>query len=51
MHERGFEIAIEINGTIVVPPGADWICVSPKAGSFLNVEKRSELNALTGSVN
>src|SRR5262249_3134196 len=28
---RGFEIAIETNGTIAAPPGIDWICVSPKA--------------------
>jgi 7-carboxy-7-deazaguanine synthase len=33
LHEHGFEIAVETNGTIVAPPGIDWICVSPKAGS------------------
>jgi 7-carboxy-7-deazaguanine synthase len=32
---RGFEIAVETNGTIAAPPGIDWICVSPKAGSEL----------------
>lgn len=31
LHERGFEIAIETNGTLEVPEGIDWICVSPKA--------------------
>lgn len=31
LHDRGFEIAIESNGTIAAPPGIDWICVSPKA--------------------
>ena len=31
LHARGFEIAIETNGTIAVPRGIDWICVSPKA--------------------
>ena len=46
MHARGFEIAIETNGTIAVPAGVDWICVSPKAGSFLNVEKGSELKVV-----
>jgi 7-carboxy-7-deazaguanine synthase (Cx14CxxC type) len=46
MHEHGFEIAIETNGTIAVPPGVDWICVSPKAGSFLNVVKGSELKVV-----
>ena len=30
LHARGFEIAIETNGTLAAPPGIDWICVSPK---------------------
>src|SRR4051812_9760144 len=30
---RRFAIAVETNGTIAAPPGIDWICVSPKAGS------------------
>ena len=29
----GFEIGIETNGTLLPPPGIDWICVSPKAGA------------------
>ena len=33
LHARGFEIAIETNGTQTPPPGIDWICVSPKAGA------------------
>ena len=33
LHARGFEIAVETNGTIAAPPGIDWICVSPKAGA------------------
>ncbi len=33
LHEQGFEIAIETNGTLAAPPGIDWICVSPKAGA------------------
>lgn len=33
MHDRGFEIAIETNGTLAVPAGVDWVCVSPKAGT------------------
>ncbi len=32
LHEEGVEIAVETNGTIAVPVGMDWICVSPKAG-------------------
>ena len=35
LHERGFTIAIETNGTLAVPRSIDWICVSPKAGSDL----------------
>lgn len=31
LHARGFAIALETNGTIAVPAGVDWICVSPKA--------------------
>ena len=34
-HQEGMKIAIETNGTIQVPTGIDWICVSPKAGSEL----------------
>ncbi|MBS0548600.1 MAG: 7-carboxy-7-deazaguanine synthase, partial [Proteobacteria bacterium] len=30
LHARGFEIAIETNGTVEAPDGIDWICVSPK---------------------
>jgi 7-carboxy-7-deazaguanine synthase (Cx14CxxC type) len=35
LHERGFTIAIESNGTFPIPRSIDWICVSPKAGSEL----------------
>lgn len=31
LHVRGFEIAVESNGTLAAPAGLDWICVSPKA--------------------
>lgn len=33
LHERGFKIAVETNGTLAVPAGIDWICVSPKANA------------------
>lgn len=33
LHLLGFRIAVETNGTIAVPEGIDWICVSPKAGA------------------
>jgi 7-carboxy-7-deazaguanine synthase len=31
LHDRGFTIAVETNGTLAAPAGVDWICVSPKA--------------------
>ena len=34
-HQRGFEVAVETNGTLTAPDGIDWLCVSPKAGSEL----------------
>jgi len=43
LHEKGFEIAIETNGTIKVPKGVDWVCVSPKAGADLIVLQANEL--------
>jgi 7-carboxy-7-deazaguanine synthase (Cx14CxxC type) len=35
LHARGFAVAIETNGTLPLPAGLDWICVSPKAGNTL----------------
>ena len=46
MHAAGFEIAIETNGTISVPPGVDWVCVSPKMGAELKVRKGDELKVV-----
>lgn len=43
LHQKGFEVAIETNGTIRVPKGVDWVCVSPKAGSELIVLQADEL--------
>lgn len=43
LHKRGFEIAIETNGTVSAPAGIDWICVSPKAGADLVQRAGSEL--------
>ena len=40
---RGFEIAIETNGTILPPDGIDWICVSPKAGSEWVLNRGNEI--------
>jgi len=46
MHAAGFTIAIETNGTLPVPEGVDWICVSPKMGSQLVVSKGSEIKVV-----
>lgn len=35
LHEQGFEVAVETNGTIAAPLGLDWVCVSPKANAAL----------------
>lgn len=42
----GFEVAIETNGTIPVPPSVDWVCVSPKAGAELVVTEGDELKVV-----
>jgi len=46
MHACGFEIAIETNGTVAVPTGVDWICVSPKMGAQLIVHRGNELKVV-----
>ncbi len=43
LHAKGFAVAIETNGTIKVPRGVDWVCVSPKAGSDLIVLQADEI--------
>ena len=40
---RGFESAVETNGTLAPPPGLDWVCVSPKAGAPLRLRAGHEL--------
>ena len=43
LHARGFEVAIETNGTTALAPGIDWICMSPKAGTDIVVRTGDEL--------
>jgi 7-carboxy-7-deazaguanine synthase (Cx14CxxC type) len=43
LHARGFEIAVESNGTVAAPAGIDWLCVSPKAGTELVQRSGDEL--------
>ncbi|WP_296949485.1 7-carboxy-7-deazaguanine synthase [uncultured Massilia sp.] len=51
MHAAGFTIAIETNGTLPVPSGVDWICVSPKMGSKLVVAGGSEIKVVIPQAN
>jgi len=46
MHAAGFEVAIETNGTLPVPAGVDWVCVSPKMGSTLVVRQGNEIKVV-----
>ena len=43
LHARGFEVAVETNGTLQPPAGIDWLCVSPKAGAPLETTAGDEL--------
>lgn len=45
-HKRQFEVAIETNGTIAVPVGVDWVCVSPKVESMWVQKTGDELKLL-----
>lgn len=46
LHDHGFEVAIETNGTIELARGIDWVCVSPKAGSDVVVRNGDELKVV-----
>ncbi|MEP7267028.1 MAG: 7-carboxy-7-deazaguanine synthase [Saprospiraceae bacterium] len=41
--KSGFYISIETNGTLALPEGIDWVCVSPKSDTTLEVIKGDEL--------
>jgi 7-carboxy-7-deazaguanine synthase (Cx14CxxC type) len=43
LHGYGFEVAVETNGTLPIPHGIDWICVSPKAGANWLQRRGNEL--------
>ena len=42
-HRAGFEVGVETNGTVEAPMGLDWVCVSPKAGTELEITAGDEL--------
>lgn len=46
LHLKGFEVAVETNGTVPAPAGLDWICVSPKAGAPLVQRTGDELKVV-----
>lgn len=46
LHDEGFEIGIETNGTLLPPPGIDWICVSPKADAEQKLMHGDELKLI-----
>jgi 7-carboxy-7-deazaguanine synthase (Cx14CxxC type) len=46
LHAYHFEIGIETNGTLLPPPGIDWICVSPKADAELKLTRGNELKVI-----
>jgi 7-carboxy-7-deazaguanine synthase len=43
LHQHGFEIAVETNGTLRPPAGIDWLCLSPKAESEVVITGGDEL--------
>ena len=43
LHQRGFRVAAETNGTLPAVPGLDWLCVSPKAGTEIVQRSGDEL--------
>lgn len=42
-HAHHIEVAIETNGTLELPDGIDWICVSPKADTEIIIKQGHEL--------
>ena len=51
LHEKGFFVAIETNGTIKINERIDWICVSPKVGVDLVQKEGSELKLIYTQLN
>ena len=51
LHQYGFEIAVETNGTHLPPQGIDWLCVSPKAGAPLKLTHGNELKLVYPQAN
>jgi 7-carboxy-7-deazaguanine synthase (Cx14CxxC type) len=43
LHQKGFEVAVETNGTLPAPRALNWVCVSPKAGAEFRQRSGDEL--------
>jgi 7-carboxy-7-deazaguanine synthase len=43
LHDRGFRVAVESNGTLPAVGGIDWLCISPKAGTEVVQRSGNEL--------
>ena len=43
LHDRGFRVAAESNGTLTAVPGIDWLCISPKGGTRVVQRQGDEL--------
>jgi organic radical activating enzyme len=50
LHDQGFEIAIETNGTVPLAALPDWVCVSPKEGADLIVRHGDEIKVVVPQV-
>lgn len=51
LHQYGFEIALETNGTLPLPTGIDWVCISPKGQSKIVVTHCDELKLVFPQLN
>jgi len=43
LHSKNIIVAIETNGTLSLPQGIDWICMSPKANTEIVVREGNEI--------
>jgi len=43
LHDRGFRVAVESNGTLPAVEGIDWLCISPKSGTEVVQRSGDEL--------
>lgn len=51
MHDMGFEVGVESNGTIAAPAGIDWLCISPKGSSLVVQTSGQELKLVYPQLN